>query len=90
MDEMCIAREGSGHGISSAYLLIDGTDKIILLDDTTDLLDADGNFSVEIEVKASRGAEYHIELYGTDKNPDGPNSGLVDTTYIQVPAQYEW
>ena len=42
-------------------------------------------FSVEVEVKVSKGAEYHIELHGTDKNPDGPNSGLVDTPYIRVP-----
>lgn len=85
MDEMCIAREGVDHGVSSAYLLIDGTDKIILLDDTMDLLNEDGHFSIETKVKAAKGSEYMIELYGTDKNTDGYNSGLVDTTYIQVP-----
>ena len=34
--------------------LIDGTDRIILLDDTMDLLDADGYFSVEVEVKEKK------------------------------------
>ena len=85
MDEICAAREGGGHGVSSAYLLIDGTDKITLLDDTTDLLGADGYFSVDIEVKARKGAEYLIELFAADTNPEGPNSGLVDTTYVRVP-----
>ena len=84
MDEMSIAREGGGHGVSSAYLLIGGTDEITLWDDTTDLLDADSHFSVEIEVKASKSAEYLIELFAADKNPDEPNSGLVDTIYIRV------
>ena len=87
MDEISIAREGGGHGISSAYLLIDGTDKIILIDGTTDLLNADGHFRVEIKVNASKGSEYLIELYGTDTNPNEPNSGLVDTTYIRVPSK---
>ena len=85
MDEMSVAREGDGHGVSSAYLLIDNADKIILLDDTTNLLGADGHFSVEINVKAIKGAEYLIELFAADTNPDEPNSGLVDTTYIRVP-----
>ena len=39
----------------------------------------------EVEIKASKGADYHIELYGTDKKPGAPNSGLVDTATIQVP-----
>jgi hypothetical protein len=54
IDEMGIAQEGGGHGVSSAYLLIDGTNRIILLDDTTDLLDADGYFSVEVKGKKRR------------------------------------
>ena len=83
MDEMSIAREGGGHGVSSAYLLIDGTDKIILLDDTTNLLDENGYFSVDIKVKARKGTEYLIELFATDTNPDVPN-GLVDSTHIRV------
>ena len=85
MPELAITREGGGHGVSSAYLLIDGTDEIIIFDDKTDLLSADGHFSVEVEVKATKGSEYLIELYGTYKNPDAPNSGLVDTAYIRVP-----
>ena len=50
------------------------------------MLDEDGYFSIEVEVKASKGAEYLIELFAADNNnPDGPNSGLVNTTYIRVP-----
>ena len=50
------------------------------------MLDEDGYFSIEVEVKASKGAEYLIELFTADNNnPDGPNSGLVNTTYIRVP-----
>jgi hypothetical protein len=84
MDEMSIA-EGGGHGVSSAYLLIDDTKEIVLFDDMMNLLDPDGNFSVEIEVKATKGAEYLIELFASDNNPGAPNSGLVDTTHIQIP-----
>lgn len=88
IDELSIARDGEGIGFSSAYLLIDGTDEIILRDETTDLLDAEGQFSVDIEVKATKGAEYIIGLYAADTESEedgGPNSGLVDSTYIHVP-----
>lgn len=88
VDELSMARDGEDIGVSSAYLLIDGTDEIILLDETTDLFDAEGQFSVDIEVKAAKGAEYIIELYAVDNEPEedgGPNSGLVDSTYIRVP-----
>jgi len=87
-DELSIVRDSQGIGISSAYILIDGTDEIVLRNETTDLLDDNGNFSADIEVEASKGAEYLIELYATDTNPDdsgGPNYGLVDSTYIRVP-----
>ena len=87
-DELSIARDGEGIGVSSAYLLIDGTEMIILRDDTTDLLDANGAFSIDIEVKAVKDTEYSIELYAADSNPEetgGANSGLVDSTYICVP-----
>ena len=85
MDEISAAREGGGHGVSSAYLMIDGTDKIILIDGATNLLDTDGYFNVDIDVKATGGSEYLIELFAADKNPGSSNSGLVDTTYIRVP-----
>lgn len=87
-DELSIARDGEGIGVSSAYILIDGSEQITLRDETTNLLDNDGQFSIGIEVKATKGAEYLIELYAGDTEPEddgGPNTGLVDSTYISVP-----
>ena len=87
-DELSIARDGEGMGVSSAYLLVDGTEWIVLLDQTTDLLDEAGQFSVDIEVKAIKGAEYGIELFASDTNPEesgGPNTGFVDSTRVHVP-----
>jgi len=52
------------------------------------LLYAEGYFSLDIEVQATKDTEYLIELYADDTNPEedgGPNSGLVDSTYITVP-----
>lgn len=43
---------------------------------------------MEIEVKAIKEAVYIVELYAGDTNPEdsgGPNTGLVDSTYIRVP-----
>lgn len=88
VDEMSIARDGNGIGISSAYLLIDGNEMIPLLDGSTNLLDAYGCFSVDFEVEATKGNEYDIRLYAADTEPQaagGPNSGLVDSTYVIVP-----
>jgi hypothetical protein len=88
IDELSAARDGEGIGVSSAYLLLDGTDEIGLRDERTDLLDAEGRFSISIEIKAIEGAEYTVELHAADTNPEdpgGPNSGPVDSTYIRVP-----
>lgn len=89
LDELSIARDGGGNGISSAYLYVfpDGI-YIPLKDESTDLLDENGDFSVTIEAKAVKGAVYNVELYAADTNPEaagGPNSGFVDSTYISVP-----
>jgi len=70
-------------GISSAYILVGGDNEITLTD-----LDENGNFFVDIEMEATKGAEYSIELYAADNYPEelgGPNSGLIDSTYIRVP-----
>ena len=70
-------------GITSAYIRVDGNDEVTLID-----LGEIDNFIVDIEIKASKGAEYFIELYATDGNPEkdgGANSGLVDSTSIRVP-----
>jgi hypothetical protein len=94
VDELSIARDGGGIGVSSAYLLVDGNgplvdgNEIILRDGDTDLLDEDGRFSVTTEVEAVKGAVINVKLYGTDTEPEeagGPNSGLVDSTFIRVP-----
>lgn len=87
MDELSIARDGGGIGVSSAYLLLNGT-IFTLRDGTTDLLKQDGSFSVTVRVKAEKGAEYTVELHAADTKPAtsaGPNSGIVDSTLIRVP-----
>lgn len=86
MDELSIARDGTGIGVSSAYLMVDGQ-RIILRDVSIDQLTVDGRYSVTIRVQAKKGAVYSVELYASDTNPaeDGePNSGLVDSTFIRV------
>jgi hypothetical protein len=63
-------------------------EKIVLLGDDINLLDEEGYFSLDVEVQATKGSEYLIELYAGDTSPEedgGPNSGLVDSTYITVP-----
>jgi len=87
-DELSMARDREGIGVSAAYLLIGDTEEIILKDEDIDLLDDDGKFSVNFQVKAVKGAEYDVELYASDTESadDGePNSGLVDSTFIRVP-----
>ena len=87
-DELSAAKDSEDLGVSSAYLLIDGSEKIVLRDDSLDLLDEENHFSVEIEVQAKVGSMYIIDLYASDKCPasdGGPNSGLVDSTCIRVP-----
>ncbi len=82
-DELSIARDGGGTGISRAYLLVNG-------EETPDLvLDGDGVFSLTKEFEARRDTVYTIELYAADTNPiedGGPNGGLIDQTYIRVPS----
>ncbi len=87
-DELSMARDGEGIGVSKAYLLIGSSEEIILRDGTIDKLSSEGRFSVNIEVRAVKGAEYVVELYAADTesaDDGGPNSGLVDSTFIRVP-----
>lgn len=87
VDELSMARDGGGIGVASAFLLVDGT-KIILRDEATNLLGEDGSFSVRVDLPAVKGARYQIDLYATDTESGeagGPNSGLVDSTFIRVP-----
>ena len=84
-DELSIARDGGGVGVSEAYLLVNGEETIDLLPE----LDVDGSFSILMDFRAVKGAIYTIELYAADTNPGdngGLNSGLVDETYISVPS----
>jgi hypothetical protein len=83
-DPFSIARDGGGNGISTAYLLVGGTEKMILKGEGVNLLGEDGTFSLDIEVLAEKEAVYSIELYATDTNEE-PNTGLVDSTHIRVP-----
>ncbi len=87
-DEMSIARDGTGIGVSSAYIMINHVDTIILRDEYTDMLGVDGSFSVSIEIQAVKGSENTIELYAADTNSldnGGPNEGLIDKTRIRIP-----
>ncbi len=82
-DELSIARDGGGIGVSEAYLLVNGEETIPLVPDS------DGKFTEIKALKATKDAVYTIELYAADTNPDdsgGPNSGLVDQTYVRVPS----
>ena len=89
-DELSIVRDGgTGTGVSSAYLMVDGK-KITLKDESIDLLTADGGygrFSVTAQVQAKKGTVYTVELYASDTTPTedgGPTGGLVDSTFIRV------
>jgi hypothetical protein len=85
-DELSMARDKSGNGVSSAYLLINGSEKVVLKDASTNLLDAKGFFKIVYQFKAVKNAIYEIELFAADTNPDGPNEDLIDATYVHVPA----
>jgi hypothetical protein len=85
IDEMSMDRDGIG--VSQAYLFVNGK-KIILRDETMDLLNPDGSFSIVGKLRAKKGAIYPIELYAADtvaEEDGGPNSGLVDSTFVRVP-----
>ena len=77
-DELSIARDGGGTGVSTAYLLINGWQTVPLT------LEDDGSFSLTRQFRANRGALYNIELYAADTNPEAPNEGLVDSTQVRV------
>ena len=84
-NELSIARDGTGIGVSSAYIMVDG--KQITLRESTDTTPWDGRFSLTTQVQAKKGAVYEVELYASDTEPQeagGPNSGLVDSTFIRV------
>jgi hypothetical protein len=88
-DELSMARDKKGNGVSSAHILINGTETIVLKDKSKNLLNDDGFFKVVYEFKAVKNAMYKIELFAADTNPvleGGPNEDLIDSTYVHVPA----
>jgi len=87
-DEMSAAKDQDGVGVSEAYILINERKKIILRDETTNLLEPDGSFKVKVPLKAKKYANYKIQLFATDtavEEDGGPNEGLVDQTKVIVP-----
>lgn len=87
-DELSIARDGEGIGVSSAYILINGRKKIILRNDDEnnpiDLIDDDGKFSIVKKFRAKKGRVYTIELFAWDTAVPS-NFDLVDSTKVRVP-----
>lgn len=86
IDELSMAKDGQGIGVSQAYLLVNGK-KIILRDEKTDLLNPDGSYSIEEKFKVKKYDNLSIELYAADtvaEKDGGPNSGLVDSTIVRV------
>jgi uncharacterized coiled-coil protein SlyX len=82
-DEVSILRDESGTGISVAFLIIDDQETIPLT------LGSDGSFSVTKEFRAKKNTLYTINLFAADTNPTengGPNSGIIDQTYVSVPS----
>ncbi len=87
-DEISAAKDGDGVGVSEVYLLINGRKKIILKDETRNLLAPDGSFKVKLPLRAIKNAKYRIQLFATDtalEGDGGPNEGLVDQTKVIVP-----
>lgn len=76
-DELSMMRDGVGVGISWAELRISGMTPIPLN------IGNNGQFKMDFEFKAVKGAEYSVELWAADTN-DTPNSGIVDSTSIRV------
>jgi hypothetical protein len=82
-DELSIARDGEGIGVSQAYLEINNR-KIILKDESEDLLDENGQFKLTLRLDAEKVGVYQVKLYAADTTPEEPNFGLVDSTKIMV------
>jgi hypothetical protein len=83
LDELSIARDGKGIGVSRAFLNIDDL-VIILKDESTNLLDEDGRFDITVKLHPKKHGDYQIKLYAADTLADTPNFGLVDSTAVPV------
>jgi hypothetical protein len=84
LDELSIARDGGGIGVSRAFLNVD--DRIIILkDESTNLLDEDGRFKITVKLHPKRYGDYQIKLYAADTLVETPNFGLVDSIAVSVP-----
>ena len=84
MDEASILRDGGDIGVSLAYVIINGSQKIILRDGPIDKLGEYGKFEFRVDLPAIKNAEHVVELFAADTNPIVPNFGLVDDTTIRV------
>ena len=89
LDELSIARDGGGIGVSHAFLKINNR-KVILKDDSTNLLDENGYFNIKVRPRSTRCRIYRIRLYAADTNPEVSNFGLVDSTIVRVPYYMRW
>jgi hypothetical protein len=83
LDELSIARDSGGIGVSRAFLDVDNR-IIILKDDSTNLLDENGRFNINVKLHSKKYGVYQIKLYAADTLSEGPNFGLVDSTAVAV------
>jgi len=79
-----MAKDEGGTGVSFSFLEINDK-KIVLKDDTTNLLDENGRFNVNVWLRTKKSKVYRIKLYAADTAIEGPNFGLVDSTIARVP-----
>jgi hypothetical protein len=84
LDELSITKDGGGIGVSRAFLNVDNR-IIILKDDSTNLLDENGRFDINVKLLSRKHGAYQIRLYAADNSSENPNFGLVDSTIVRVP-----
>ena len=90
IDELSMARDGEGIGVSRAFLRINGRE-IILRDKKIDLLKMDGSYRIKEVFKGNKYEHFQVELYAADtvsEEDGGPNFGLVDSA--RLPVKYSW
>ena len=84
LDELSMAKDEGGTGVSFSFLKINDR-KIVLKDDTTNLLDKNGRFNLDVWLRTKKRKVNRIGLYAADTAIEGPNFGLVDSTIVRVP-----
>jgi hypothetical protein len=81
-DELSALKDGQGFGVSEAFLEIDNH-KIVLKDDSVNLLDENGRFETTALFRKHKLQYHKIKLYAADTNLETPNFGVVDSTKIK-------